>query len=135
MMITRNKDQQGQSLVELAITMPILILVLMGILDLGRAYWTYITLSDAAAEGAAYAALYPKDTEQAIARAADSSNGLMELEPEMVTVTWGELSAGNPITVTVEFEYVLWTPIMRDLVGETILMSSSVAQPIIDEGF
>lgn len=134
-MTMRNEDQRGQSLVEIAVTMPILLLVLMGILDLGRAYWTYITLSDAAAEGAAYAALYPSDTEQAIARAADSSSGLIELDPAMVTVTWGELSAGSPITVTVEFEYVLLTPIMSKLVGETILMSSSQAQPIIGEGF
>jgi Flp pilus assembly protein TadG len=131
----RKKDQRGQSLVEIAVTLPILLLVLMGILDLGRAYWTYITLSDAAAEGAAYAALNPTDTEQAIARAADSSNGLIELDTALITVTHSELSAGNPITVTVEFEYVLWTPIMRDLVGETILMSSSQAQPIIGEGF
>ena len=107
----------------------------MGILDLGRAYWTYITLSDAAAEGAAYAAIYPTDTAQAIARAADSSGGLIVLDPAMVSVEWDELSAGSPIKVTVEFEYELWTPFMRDMVGGTILMRSSVAQPIISDGF
>lgn len=131
----KRTNQKGQSLVEVALTMPLLILILMGILDLGRAYWTYITLSDAAAEGAAYAALYPTDTAQAIARAAESSGGLIVLDPAMVSVTWRELSAGNPITVTVEFEYELWTPIMRDVVGGTILMKSSVAQPIIGDGF
>jgi Flp pilus assembly protein TadG len=130
-MMFKRTDQKGQSLVEVALTMPLLILILMGILDLGRAYWTYITLSDAAAEGAAYAAINPTDTAQAIARAADSSGGLIVLDPAMVSVTWSELSAGNPITVTVEFEYELWTPIMRDVVGGTILMKSSVAQPII----
>jgi len=65
----REKNEKGQSLVEVALAMPLLIIIMMGILDLGRAYLTYIALSDAAAEGAAYAAIHPSDQAQAIARA------------------------------------------------------------------
>ena len=71
------RNQEGQSMVEMALTMPILILIVAGILDLGRAYFTFVALSDAAAEGAAYAAIHPTDTAQVINRAADSSSGLV----------------------------------------------------------
>jgi Flp pilus assembly protein TadG len=131
----KNKEERGQSLVEVALTLPLLLLIVMGILDLGRAYLTYITLSDAAAEGAAYAAIYPADTAQAIARAAYSSDGLVVLSPDMVSVDWNGTGAGNPITVTVEYEYQLLTPFISELVpGGTILMRATVAQPIIGDG-
>jgi Flp pilus assembly protein TadG len=131
---TLNKDQKGQSLVEIALTMPILILVLVGILDLGRAYFTFIALSDAAAEGAAYAAIHPTDTTQIVARAVDSSTGLVTFEPDMVQVTANGITAGSPITVTIEYEYQILTPLMSSFVSQgKIKMRSIVAQPIIND--
>ena len=131
----RKKSEKGQSLVEVALAMPLLILIMIGILDLGRAYLTYIALSDAAAEGAAYAAIHPADPAQAIARAADSSGGLVTLEPNMVSVDTGEMSAGNPITVSVEYEYRMLTPCVNEWVPDGVLMMrATVTQPIIGDG-
>lgn len=53
------RKELGQALVEMAITMPILILILSGLLDLGRVYYTYIALEEAAAEAALYLAIAP----------------------------------------------------------------------------
>lgn len=132
----KKKDQEGQSLVEVAIAMPLLILILAGILDLGRAYFTYIALTDAAAEGAAFAAIHPNDVPQIINRAADSSNGLVTLEPGMINVRVGELVAGDPITVTVDFDYRIITPFIQALVPDgTLHMRATVAQSIISEEF
>jgi len=127
-------NQKGQSMVEMALTMPILVLIVAGILDLGRAYFTFIALSDAAAEGAAYAAIHPTDTAQVINRAADSSNGLVVLDPSMVGVDYAELTPGSSITVTVEYEYQLLTPIVQSFVNDgKLLMRATVAQPIINQ--
>ena len=127
-------DQKGQSLVEVAVALPVLLLILLGILDLGRAYFTYIALADAAAEGAAYGAIHPDDTAQIVERAAESSNGLVTLEPDMVSVDLIDLSAGLPITVTVEYQYQLLTPIIQTLVPDGIItMRASVAQSIIND--
>jgi Flp pilus assembly protein TadG len=135
-MMFLKRDQKGQSLVEVAIAMPLLILIVAGILDLGRAYFTYIALTDAAAEGAAYAAIHPTDQVQIIERAADNSNGLVTLAPEMVTIDVGSLTAGSPITVSVEIEYEVITPIIQALVPDgTLTMRASVAQSIIGAGF
>ena len=44
-------DQRGQSLTEMAIFITLLMLVLAGVIDLGRAYYSYLSLKDAAACG------------------------------------------------------------------------------------
>jgi Flp pilus assembly protein TadG len=50
-------EEQGQSLLELAISMVILLTLLAGLVDLGRGFFTFITLRDAAQEGASYASV------------------------------------------------------------------------------
>jgi Flp pilus assembly protein TadG len=52
-----NTNEQGQSLVELAISMTVLLILLAGLVDLGRGFFTFITLRDAAQEGASYASV------------------------------------------------------------------------------
>jgi Flp pilus assembly protein TadG len=103
--------RKGQSLLELAIVLPVLLLILLGILDLGRAWLSLVALSDAAGEGAAYAAIYPSRTEQIQARAAGSTTALVTLEPSMVSVTAPNLSPGESITVTIRYPYQLLTPL------------------------
>ncbi len=53
------KDVRGVAIVEFAIVMPILLLLLVGIFELGRAYNAYATVRSASAEGAHWAALHP----------------------------------------------------------------------------
>ncbi len=53
---------RGQSLVELALGLPLLTLVMLGTIDLGRVFFDYINLRGASAEGATYAARNPTDT-------------------------------------------------------------------------
>ena len=57
-MKTRN---QGQGLVEFALVLPVLLVVVFGVFDLGRAYFTTIILTGAAREGARYLSVYPDD--------------------------------------------------------------------------
>ena len=50
--IVRHRKARGQSLVEMAMIAPFLIMILMTVLDCGRAAFTYATLAAAAREGA-----------------------------------------------------------------------------------
>lgn len=52
----RSGDQDGQGLVEIAVVLPVFLLILFGIFDVGRAVYTNSTLSQAAREGARLAA-------------------------------------------------------------------------------
>jgi hypothetical protein len=45
----------------MAISMSLLMIVLAGVLDVGRIYYTFLSLKDAAAEGAAYGSIAPGD--------------------------------------------------------------------------
>lgn len=51
------RRERGQSLVETALVMPIVVLMLVGLFDLGRAVYAYNTVSNAAREGARVAAV------------------------------------------------------------------------------
>ena len=52
----------GQSLVELALAFPVLLLLLLGTIDLGRVFFDYIEIRNAAREGAGYGAHFPADS-------------------------------------------------------------------------
>ncbi len=57
---------EGVALVEFALVVPVLVLLLVGILDTGRAVNAYVTISNASREGARYAALNPTAAPAAI---------------------------------------------------------------------
>ena len=52
------KEEDGQSLVEFALVLPILLMLLCGIIDFGWLYYNQITLNNAAREGARYAVIH-----------------------------------------------------------------------------
>jgi Flp pilus assembly protein TadG len=54
--------QKGQSLVEFALILPLMVLIVVGIFDLGRAFFAYIAISNAAREGARVYIFSPKTT-------------------------------------------------------------------------
>lgn len=65
------EKSRGQSLVELAISLPLLLLIMLGTIDLGRVFFDYIQLRNAVREGAAYAARNPTDSTGAKQRVTD----------------------------------------------------------------
>jgi Flp pilus assembly protein TadG len=52
----------GQSVIELALALPLLLLILLGTIDLGRLYADYTDLKGAVREGAGYGAYRPTDS-------------------------------------------------------------------------
>jgi hypothetical protein len=56
----KNKNiEKGQSLVEMTFGMIVLLMIVAGVLDIGRAYFTSVALEDAAGEAALYMSAYP----------------------------------------------------------------------------
>jgi len=52
-------SKKGQSLVEFSMVLVIVLVLMAGAVDLGRAIFAYIAIRDAAQEGAVYGAMYP----------------------------------------------------------------------------
>jgi len=57
----RKHARRGQGLVELAISMPLLLLLMLGTIDIGRVFYDYVQLRNAVREGAGYGARMPND--------------------------------------------------------------------------
>ena len=82
--IRRPKRRRGQALVEFALVVPILLLVLIALFDLGRAVFAYNTLTNAAREGARLA-IVNQDTNLIKARA-KAQTAIVELNDPSVSI-------------------------------------------------
>jgi Flp pilus assembly protein TadG len=58
----RPSRSRGQSIVELGLALPLLLLLVLGTVDIGRAFFDYIQMRDGAFEGVRYGARIPSDT-------------------------------------------------------------------------
>ena len=52
-----HKNQKGQTLVEFALILPIIIIILFGITEFGRIFYSYLVITNAARQGARYGAV------------------------------------------------------------------------------
>ena len=64
----RDGTRSAQGVVELALALPVLLLLLLGTIDIGRVFFDYVQLRNGAREGAGYGARLPNDTAGIIAR-------------------------------------------------------------------
>jgi Flp pilus assembly protein TadG len=107
-------------MVELVIVLPLLLTILFGTLDLGRAFYTYISLTNAAREAARYAAV--NDANASLARVrneldAPSGGDISGCAAGSLTFSGSGGGRGNPYTVHVSCQFVLLTPFMSTIVG------------------
>jgi hypothetical protein len=58
MRLRRRDDASGQSLAEFAIILPIFLLVVFGMIDIGRVVWATDNITNAAREGARFASIH-----------------------------------------------------------------------------
>ncbi len=101
----------GQSLVELGLLLPVLLLLLAGVVDLGLAFRSYTTVTAAAREGAQYGRLYPTDipgVKTRVQAIVAGTNVTVADSDVRISFPNGN-SPGQPIRVEVEAVY---TPIL-----------------------
>jgi len=126
--------QRGQSLVEMAISLTMLLMLMAGVLDIGRAYYTYLSLRDAAAEGAAYGSIHPTDTSGIIDRVVgESPGGVVDWNASTVTTDiLVKNCRGGGIKVKVDYSYTLLTPFIGSIAGsQTLPLSATVVNTIL----
>jgi Flp pilus assembly protein TadG len=131
--------ERGQSMTELALILVFILLLLAGVVDLGRAFFTYMALREAAQEGALYGSTNPTDDANIETRARNASNLLQDLSSDpnadtsvTVTITGGACT-GNAITVTVSYDnFPITMPFIGSFVGsQTIPISASITDTIL----
>jgi Flp pilus assembly protein TadG len=136
------KPASGQSLVELALTLSLVLLLIAGLVDLSRAFFTLMALRDAAQEGASFGAINPTNTFGIESRVRSTSQDIVDLsDVSQVTVsisyTTGNACAApdgsNGITLTVTYNnFTLITPFLGTIIGtQTIPISTSITDTIL----
>jgi Flp pilus assembly protein TadG len=93
------KDNHGASLIELALVTPMLVLLVFGAIDLGRGYYVYLELVNAAHAGAEYGSLHPSDTANIIKAATKSNEMNVSFATPLVTYGY-ECSDGSSYTAS-----------------------------------
>ena len=107
------RSERGSSLVEMALIAPVLLIILFGIADAGRAFSGYITMTNAVREGARYAARRPLETANIQAKTLDEIGNAdaslkCESPPEIVAEAD---SSGTAKRVTLTCTYSTITPL------------------------
>lgn len=100
------RRDDGQSLVELALVLPILLALLVGILEMGRAWNVYQVITNAAREGGR-AAVIQTNTESEVRTTIDGYLSDAGLDPAVGTVTISGQSdgIGKPTRVAIAYPY------------------------------
>ncbi len=149
------KSERGQSLVELAVSLVLLLLLLSGAVEFGMAFFQFVQLRDAAQEGALYGSLNPYldangngkfDTGESVnqagiearVRAASSSpiNLADTTNPDITVVASSsdgsnKFCEGNGLTVTVSYQHKVFMPFLSTVIGTKIPLKASVTDTIL----
>lgn len=138
-----SKPQKGQSLVELALTITILLTLLAGAFDIGSAFLDFIAMRDAAQEGATYASIFPTDSAGIIQSVQLSSTVPVNFSifvedcnndsPNGICIEIAdEPCSGNQVKITVRYLYRLIVPFVGGFLGtQDIPLHASVTNEIM----
>ncbi|MBA3430480.1 MAG: pilus assembly protein [Actinobacteria bacterium] len=130
---------RGQTLVEFALILPIFILLLVGIFDVGRAVYAYNTINNAARE-AVRVGIVNQNTgaieAKAIKQAVSLGLAATDIEVRFLQPDYSNAAPCNAtprtgclVEVEVRYQYTAATPVIGNLVGVLDLQGSS-RQPI-----
>lgn len=132
---TPRRGERGAALLEAAVTIPIILLVSVGIFEFGRAYQTQQVLTNAAREGARLAVLEgPTDADvRTRVNAYLTGGGLTSLSDSNIQVNRLVPLNGataSQITITYPFQFMVLNPVVRlvaptSKTGQDIQMSAA----------
>jgi Flp pilus assembly protein TadG len=89
----------GQSLVEFALILPIFVLLLVGVFDLGRAFFSFIAITNAAREGTRVVTFWPgKTTVDNVLTAINTEIGTSPMV-DVGNITSRVIECGNPSAI------------------------------------
>ena len=141
----------------MALMLTLLLVLLSGVIDLGRGFFVYIAIQNSAAEGALFAAMSPTcahngdptfrgvvctDPNNVDYRAKhESSDGLVDPNRMTVSVLYSNgtnqysaanISEGNPITVTIGYSFTLIGPFSNMVPGRQLWIEARAQQNILN---
>jgi Flp pilus assembly protein TadG len=126
---TFRKDESGQGLVELAISIVVLLILLAGIVEISRGILTKTAMQDAAEEGVLYASFAPQSCTEIQNRILDNLSKVKGVSASSITITYGATNktcaagtvvAGDLIKIKIGTSYGVSTPFIGGFIGNLI---------------
>jgi Flp pilus assembly protein TadG len=118
-MMKRLRNQRGAALLETAITLPIILLISVGIFEFGRAYQTWQVLTNSAREGARVAIIAGTTDAQVndAVRSYMKSGKLAAATSAVISVErnvpFNATATGSRITVSYPFNFTVLNPVAQ----------------------
>lgn len=130
------RSERGQSLVELALSLTIIMLLLAGAVDFSFAYFSFSAMQDAAQEGALYGSVNPLDEAGIIARVRNASSNPVDLADatlvDVVVTAPEDACEGDNVEVDVVYDYPISMPFIGAIIGsQQITLNASVTDTVL----
>jgi Flp pilus assembly protein TadG len=132
--MARWRDQSGQSLLEAALVLPVVLLIAVGILEFGRAFQTWQVVTNAAREGARVAILPNSSSSDVQSRVSTYLQGGALDNYQNATVTVNQTNtlavgagtaSSSVVTVNYPFSFLVMNP-----VANLVVNGSAVGTPL-----
>lgn len=124
----KKSESRGQSILEFALTLPIFLAIVVGVVDVGHAVATRSLLANSAREGAR-SAIFPRTPDATIISAVNSQTLFLGTIPSsdisISPVSQGSRDSGSNLTVTVTYRFHPITPLASSVMGSVLTMTSS----------
>lgn len=141
--MSAHNGRKGQALAEFAIVLPVMLVLLLGALDLGRVFYAQITITNAAKEGALLASRggtyvaggnCSSTNTVMCAVLTEAKGGFVEVDKTKVTqlpsaniACPSTASAESTVSVTVQAPFGLLTPLIGSILGGQGMTLSATA--------
>jgi Flp pilus assembly protein TadG len=121
---------RGQSLVEFALIAPVLLVLALLVLDVGRLFSVWVEITNAAREGAYVASIaYSGDTSaQTITNSVIAENSALGIQSGQVSISYS--AAGDSVQVQVNYPFQPLAPFVRTVMGNSLVVSASADFPV-----
>ncbi len=157
--IRDRRRSRGQSLVEFALVVPILLLVFAAAADLGRAFYAYVAIENGVKEGAFFGSRAPLCTDDAAAGCTNPRNVEWRVQNELESLrnpdgtqliptvecldqasgaahaNMTDCAAGDMYVVTLTYPFKFLTPILGDILGGTLNLSADSSAVVLNLAF
>jgi TadE-like protein len=141
---------RGQSLVEFALVLPVLLLLLGGAVDLGRLFYAQVAISNAAKEGAFFGASNPT-CDQPKAGCVDPGTVSWHIDQETAGLTplsytveclhlgasvgMSSCAEDDIYRVSLSYAFHLATPLLSGIFGSSVQLHATASAVVLNEAF
>jgi hypothetical protein len=117
-------NKKGQSIVETALILPVIILLLMGMFEFSRIFGSYLLITYTGRESARMAAVGKSD--EAIIQNVHEKAGLLDLANLQVVVDPAVTRrTGQDVKINIKYKIVIYAPIIQNILPNPFYIESN----------